>query len=127
MYFGSANRDSQRFEQPDTLDLSRTPNVHIAFGTGPHGCLGQHIARIEIDALLHEVLVRAWKTSSLPMRQNGCPSNFISGPKTMKVRFRKRGNSLPRDRGLPAAAFSGAAARLRAGSPRSQGGNHCPS
>src|SRR5208282_6095624 len=58
MYFGSANRDPEKFAEPDTLDLARSPNEHIAFGTGPHGCLGQHIARIEIDAMLAEVLTR---------------------------------------------------------------------
>ncbi len=59
MYFGSANRDPEKFDRPDTLDLSRAPNDHIAFGTGPHGCLGQRdIARIEIDAILMEVLTR---------------------------------------------------------------------
>ena len=58
MYFGSANRDAAKFDEPDRLDLARTPNEQIAFGTGPHGCLGQHIARIEIDAVLREVLTR---------------------------------------------------------------------
>jgi len=53
MYFGAANRDAAKFASPERLDLSRTPNEHIAFGTGPHGCLGQHIARIEIDAILN--------------------------------------------------------------------------
>jgi len=45
MYFGAANRDPEKFADPNMLSLSRTPNEHIAFGTGPHGCLGQHIAR----------------------------------------------------------------------------------
>ena len=58
MYFGAANRDPAVFDRPDVLDLSRADNPHIAFGTGPHGCLGQHIARIEIDAMLREVLTR---------------------------------------------------------------------
>src|SRR5208282_2375690 len=58
MYFGSANRDAEKFEQPDRPDLARNPNEHIAFGTGPHNCLGQHIARVEIDAILAEVLTR---------------------------------------------------------------------
>jgi cytochrome P450 len=87
MYFGSANRDPEKFERPDDLDLSRSPNEQIAFGTGPHGCLGQHIARIEIDAILHEVLTRLHGLEIV-----GTPewlaSNFISGPKQMKVRFK---------------------------------------
>ena len=87
MYFGSANRDPAKFEQPDTLDLSRTPNAHIAFGTGPHGCLGQHIARIEIDAILSEVLSRM-EDFALAGEPEWLPSNFISGPKRMAVRFK---------------------------------------
>ncbi|MGD0189620.1 MAG: cytochrome P450 [Rhizomicrobium sp.] len=88
MYFGSANRDPGKFDRPDLLDLSRTPNEHIAFGTGPHGCLGQHIARIEIDAILNEVLTRM-DGLELAGTPEWLPSNFISGPKTMKVRFRQ--------------------------------------
>ena len=72
MYFGSANRDPEKFERPDALDLSRTPNEHIAFGTGPHGCLGQHIARIEIDAMLIEVLTRMQRLRDRRARRNGC-------------------------------------------------------
>src|ERR1700744_389239 len=81
MYFGSANRDPDKFERPDVLDLSRTPNEHIAFGTGPHGCLGQHIARIEIDAILMEVLTRLDELKLGPAEW--LPSNFISGPRKM--------------------------------------------
>ncbi len=87
MYFGSANRDPEKFERPDELDLSRAPNEHIAFGTGPHGCLGQHIARIEIDAILHEVLTRM-DDIALAGPPEWLLSNFISGPKRMPVRFR---------------------------------------
>jgi cytochrome P450 len=86
MYFGAANRDPAAFDRPETLDLSRDPNPHIAFGTGPHGCLGQHIARIEIDAMLVEVLTRmgGFQLSAAP---EWLPSNFISGPKNMPLRF----------------------------------------
>ena len=86
MYFGSANRDAGKFERPDRLDLSRKPNEHIAFGTGPHGCLGQHIARIEIDAMLTEVLTRM-KDFRVAAAPRWLPSNFISGPQTMPVTF----------------------------------------
>src|SRR5438128_12222667 len=87
MYFGAANRDPAAFDRPDVLDLSRPENPHIAFGTGPHGCLGQHIARIEIDAMLREVLTRM-KAFEPAAPVEWLPSNFISGPKAMPLRFR---------------------------------------
>jgi len=86
MYFGSANRDNAKFDHADKLDLTRTRNEHIAFGTGPHGCLGQHIARIEIDAMLIEVLTRM-KDFRLAGEPKWLPSNFISGPQLMPVKF----------------------------------------
>jgi cytochrome P450 len=88
MYFGSANRDPEKFELPDALALAREQNEHIAFGTGPHGCLGQHIARIEIDAMLAEVLSRM-TGFELAEPVEWLASNFISGPKRMPVRFER--------------------------------------
>jgi cytochrome P450 len=87
MYFGAANRDPAAFDRPEVLDLARTPNEHIAFGTGPHGCLGQHIARIEIDAMLVEVLTRM-TDFELAAPPEWLASNFISGPKAMPLRFK---------------------------------------
>jgi cytochrome P450 len=94
MYFGSANRDPEKFDRPDTLDLARAPNEHIAFGTGPHGCLGQHIARMEIDAILTEVLTRM-RDLQVVAAPKWLPSNFISGPTHLPVRFKpdRRPNS----------------------------------
>jgi cytochrome P450 len=54
---GSANRDERQFDNPETLDITRDPNKHLAFGKGIHHCLGASLARMEaqiaIDALLH--------------------------------------------------------------------------
>ncbi len=87
MYFGAANRDPEKFDNPDALDLSRTPNEHIAFGGGPHVCLGQHLARIEIDAILTEVLTRM-ADLQIVGQPEWLASTFISGQKSMHVRFR---------------------------------------
>lgn len=88
MYYGSANRDPRAFgPTADRLDLARTPNEHVAFGGGgPHFCLGAHIARAEISALLRELLTR------LPHLEPAgptewLPSTFISGPKHLPVRI----------------------------------------
>jgi cytochrome P450 len=89
MYFGAANRDPERFEHPDALHLGRAPNEHIAFGGGPHVCLGQHLARLEIDAVLQEVLARM-EGLALLSEPEWLSSTFISGPKALYVQFRTK-------------------------------------
>lgn len=86
MYYASANRDAAEFSDPDRFDIYRKPARHLAFGHGTHVCLGQHIARAEIDAMLNEVLTRL---DGLAVTQPPVwlASNFISGPQRMPVRF----------------------------------------
>ena len=55
---GSANRDPRAFAEPDVLDLTRTPNQHLALGVGPHFCLGAQLARIELQEALLALLRR---------------------------------------------------------------------
>jgi cytochrome P450 PksS len=49
---GSANHDESRFPEPETLDLARAPNRHVAFGAGAHFCLGASLARMEAQIAL---------------------------------------------------------------------------
>jgi cytochrome P450 len=87
MYYGSANRDERAFVDPDRFDVGRTPNEHIAFGGGgPHFCLGSHIARVEIQAMLRELLTRMPDVAPAGPAE-WLASNFISGPKHLPVRF----------------------------------------
>ncbi len=88
VYYGSANRDPACVVDPDRLDVGRRPNPHVAFGGGgPHFCLGSHLARIEVDALLREMLTRlADLEPDGEARWLG--SNFIYGPTSLPVRFR---------------------------------------
>jgi len=88
LYYGSANRDAAAFAAPERLDIGRSPNHHVAFGGGgAHFCLGAHVARIEIDAMLREVLARL-DGLELAGEPEWPDSNFISGPRRMPVRFR---------------------------------------
>jgi cytochrome P450 len=54
----AANLDAREFPQPEKFDLERENNVHIAFGVGPHRCLGSHLARVELQVLWEEMLAR---------------------------------------------------------------------
>lgn len=54
----AANLDASEFPQPEQFDLGRENNVHIAFGVGPHRCLGSHLARVELQVLWEEMLAR---------------------------------------------------------------------
>jgi cytochrome P450 len=54
----SANRDEGVFDHPGELDLSRDPNPHLAFGYGPHFCLGANLARMELQVALGTILSR---------------------------------------------------------------------
>lgn len=64
LIIGSANHDETQFERPDVLDLSRTPNRHVAFGLGAHYCLGAPLARLEAEIAFNAVLDR-WPSFSL--------------------------------------------------------------
>ena len=52
MFLASANRDPRRWTDPDRFDLSRDPSGHVGFGMGLHQCVGQHVARLEAEAVL---------------------------------------------------------------------------
>lgn len=54
----AANRDATVFDDPDRMDLRRSPNPHLTFGVGPHSCLGQSLARVELQTALAVLLER---------------------------------------------------------------------
>ncbi|MGZ6997907.1 MAG: cytochrome P450 [Acidimicrobiia bacterium] len=58
MLYQSANRDERVFDRPDELILDRTPNPHLAFGIGPHYCLGSNLARTELKVVFQELFRR---------------------------------------------------------------------
>jgi cholest-4-en-3-one 26-monooxygenase len=86
-FHASANRDESVFDAPDTFDVGRDPNPHIAFGGGgPHFCLGANLARMEIRVMFEHLLDRL-----ADIRQDGdeqhLQSRFINGVKHLPVAF----------------------------------------
>jgi cytochrome P450 len=87
IFYGSANRDDEVFDEPDLFDVGRDPNPHLAFGGGgAHLCLGMHVARVEIASLLRELLVRLPDLSPAGEPQR-LASSFIVGYHSMPVKF----------------------------------------
>lgn len=84
---GSANRDETRFTMPDTLDLAREPNRHLAFGQGAHYCLGAPLARLEAQIAITTLLERwprlhlAVQPDALRWRRNA----FLRGLQALPV------------------------------------------
>ncbi|MGH6999835.1 MAG: cytochrome P450, partial [Phenylobacterium sp.] len=84
--YASGNRDEEVFEDPAAFKIDRKPNKHLAFGYGAHLCLGQHLAKMEMRILWEELLPRI-KTLELNGSPKQSQATFVSGPKTLPVRF----------------------------------------
>jgi cholest-4-en-3-one 26-monooxygenase len=86
MWYPSANRDEEIFEDPDRFDITRHPNPHLAFGIGEHFCIGANLARMELQEIFREMMTRLPDMEPIepPKRLR---SNFINGCKQMRVKF----------------------------------------
>ena len=87
IFYGAANRDDEVFVEPDRFDVGRDPNPHLAFGGGgAHLCLGLHVARVEIAALLRQLLIRLPDLAPAGEAER-LASSFIVGHHSMPVKF----------------------------------------
>ncbi|MBS1677562.1 MAG: cytochrome P450 [Actinobacteria bacterium] len=84
--FVSGNRDEEVFESPYDFDVTRKPNPHLSFSYGPHVCLGQHVAKLEMRTLYAELIPRL-RTIEPAGEPTLKLSNFVSGQKTLPMRF----------------------------------------
>ncbi|MGI8335849.1 cytochrome P450 [Actinomadura scrupuli] len=84
LWYTAANRDPAVFDDPHGLDLSRDPNPHLAFGIGPHFCLGSHLAKLEMSTMLTELLTR-YPRLRLDGQARHTTSSFIAGVESLPV------------------------------------------
>lgn len=86
LMYSSANRDTDHFTNPEELDITRDPNMHLAFGFGTHFCLGSNLARLEIRVFFEEMIkrVKGWSLApgTAPVEM---PNAFVFGMREMMV------------------------------------------
>jgi cytochrome P450 len=87
LFYASANRDESIFEDPFAFRVDRNPNPHLAFGIGEHFCLGSHLARASLRAILQE-LVSQIDSLELAGEAEQIQSSFVVGPKKLPLRYR---------------------------------------
>ena len=86
LFYASANRDEDVFDDPFTFDITRKPNPHVAFGYGEHFCMGAHFARRSMAAILNQLVTRveAWELAGDP---EWIKASFVVGLKHLPVRY----------------------------------------
>ncbi|MGI9261761.1 MAG: cytochrome P450 [Woeseiaceae bacterium] len=86
IHFGAANRDPDVFEDPHAFRVDRRPNKHLAFGGGPHACIGQLLARIEMKALFAELIPRLQQVE-LDGEPEFVRAFWVTGLKRLPIRY----------------------------------------
>jgi cytochrome P450 len=87
LVFGAANLDSLRFPEPEKFDLERGSTTHLAFGHGIHRCVGEHLARAEMQIVLERVLERIPDYRLAGPVEIGSNVAFNRGPLAVPVTF----------------------------------------
>ena len=85
MWYGAANRDPEVFHDPDRMDIHRNnAGDHLAFGTGPHVCLGQRIATMQLETAYRRILER-FPNVQWTGQQAHAPNNFVNAISHLEV------------------------------------------
>jgi cytochrome P450 len=90
LWYPSANRDEEVFDDPDRFAIARKPNDHVAFGYGEHFCLGAGLARLQLRVFF-AMLAEHLPGITLAGKAERLRSTFIAGIKHLPVRFEARG------------------------------------
>jgi cytochrome P450 len=90
LFYPSANRDEEVFEDPDAFRIDRDPNHHLGYGVGEHFCLGSHVARLELAVAYKHLLPRIAEIEvSGPIER--LHSSLVGGVKRLPIRYKLRG------------------------------------
>jgi cytochrome P450 len=84
-FLPGADLDGKEFPHPEAFSLERENNVHIAFGAGPHRCLGSHLARVELQVLYEQMLARLPQFRLDPANPPKFHGGAIVGPETLHL------------------------------------------
>jgi cytochrome P450 len=85
MYYAAANRDPSKFPEPNRFDITRAnAKEHLAFGHGPHVCLGQRVANMQLDSAYRNILSR-FPNIKWTGEQTLAPSNFVHAISSLMV------------------------------------------
>ena len=84
--FASANRDEEVFDEPDEFRVDRNPNPHLGFGTGTHVCIGQTLAKLEMQSLFEELVPRI-RHVELAGKPRWIDAYWISSLKNLPIRY----------------------------------------
>jgi len=89
LFYPSANRDEEVFDEPFRFDVGRNPNPHLAFGIGEHFCLGANLARLELEVIFRNLIERL-EHAELDGPVERLRSSFVGGIKHMPIRMKLR-------------------------------------
>ena len=89
LFYASANRDEDIFDDPNSLRIDRKPNPHLGFGIGEHYCIGANLARMTSGTLFRELVTRL-EDVELIGQPSRTASNLVPGFKHMPIRYKLR-------------------------------------
>jgi len=89
LFYASANRDEDVYEDPYVFRIDRDPNPHLGFGVGEHFCLGAHLARLDLKVFWRQFAER-FESIELTGPVDLLHASFVGGPKRIPVRYKIR-------------------------------------
>lgn len=86
LLYGAANRDPDQFDLADSFDIGRKPNRHLAFGGGAHFCLGNHLARLDMEIIFNTLFAR-FNQIELLETPTYKPGLSVRGPRALRLKL----------------------------------------